>query len=638
MLRVSRDQPSFSCPTTNVMTATATPTSTKADRDDHAQVRAAAAVPHLATVPVTVPISALSPTPIASPNSFSPDSTAVGSTTVAPPSVTRRKVKDFHHTHPPHKYQQHAISIPSAAANNKCNNASFGPSSVSINPDHPHQLYQPSFHFTTSTCSPITSTTNSKKLKAAARASAAATSTSLLCVRIVLLLIAGALFLRGQVYIASTFAGTRPYRGVPPRVPVFTDTSTEWKGCLTIFAASLRDIGDAGRIWLRHAYVGSNRPVDINDAAAVNRASFSNASSTTGGIQNPGDRRLTESQASQADNSFRQSNVIKSEYKSTLRPSGDDGDQYRCRCLKPELYVNEIPRVTAIVQSYNHHDNVSNITKSLKRANAVDEIIVNEDGSTDGSLYEWKSALLDNNDFIIRSNNLHELRSYNRALRIASGDIIVLLRSNDRLPVTDEWIRNAQQLFAALPDLGVLGGYIGQTWNYDSGIGDEFGNRNSTHGGVGDGDTKALPFIEPKTKMPFMYSECTWSSPLFIRKDVVNEVGGLDLTIARQGEQGVWQDCMFSYEAWMKGFTVGTFHVPFDRELGRRGPRSSAMNIKLRNRVYGRAVGYANRKFPRRRIHDAVQSLNQQTLWSREEQADQQEDEESRKLSGELPE
>lgn len=452
--------------------------------------------------------------------------------------------------------------------------------------------------------------------------------------RAVLLLIAGTLFLRGQVYIASTFAGTRPYRGVPRTVPVFIDASTAWKDCLTVFAANLRDIGDAGRIWLSHAYVGSNRPADTEIVPAVNRGSFSNASSTTGGIKNPGVSGLTGSRASQnqTDNTFRRSNVITSEYKSTLRPPGDGEDQYRCRCLKPELYVNEIPRVTAIIQSYNRHDNIGNISKSLKHANAVEEIIVSEDGSTDGSLHDWKTVLPDNNHFIIRSNNLHELRSYNRALRIASGDIIVLLRGNDRLPETDEWIRNAQQLFAALPDLGVLGGYIGQIWNYDSGIGDEFGDQNSTHGGVGDGDTKALRFVEPKTKIPFMYSECTWSAPLFIRKDVVNEVGGLDLTIAKQGEQGVWQDCMFSYDAWMKGFTVGTFHVAFEREIGRRGPGSSAMNMKLRNRVYGRAVGHANRKFPRRRIHDAVQSLNQQTLWPREEQANQQDDENRRKL------
>lgn len=584
------------------MTATVPLTSTKADRDDHAQIRVAVAVPH----PTPVPVPAVSPAPITTPDSFLSDSTAVGSTTGAPPSVTHRKVKDFHQTHcPPQKHHQCAILIPSAAGYNKRDNISFVPTSVNANLDQQHHPSQPVFQFTTSSGTPITSSTNSKKLKAAARANAAvAASTSFLCLRIVFLLIAGALFLRGQVYIASTFAGTRPYRGVPPTVPVFTDRSTAWKDCLTVLAANLRDIGDAGRIWLRYAYVGSNRPADVDVVAAVSRGSFRNFSSTTRDTQNPG----------------------------VVTSRGDNEEQYRCRCLKPELYVNEMPRVSAIIQSFNHHENIGNISESLKNANTVDEIIISEDGSIDGSLHEWKTVLPDNNHFIIRSNNLHELRSYNRALRIASGDIIVLLRGNNRLPVTDEWIRNAQQLFTALPELGVLGGYIGETWNYDSGISDVFGDQNGTQGGVGDGDTKPLPFVEPNTKIPFMYSECTWNAPLFIRKDVVTEVGGLDVSIARQGEEGVWQDCMFSYEAWMKGFTVGTFHVAFDREVGRRRRGSSAMDIKLRNRVYGQAVGHANRKFPRRKIHDAVQSLNQQTLWPREEPADQQDSEEERKI------
>lgn len=365
--------------------------------------------------------------------------------------------------------------------------------------------------------------------------------------------------LMGQYYIASTFAGTRrPYRTTP--IPTATALSPAWIGCASIIASSLTDIGDAGRLWLRYAFVGTNPEND------------------------------------------------------QLPPDQTD-DKFRCRCLIPQLYPHSShPRVTAIVQSFNHHKNVANISSSLKLASTVDEIIVSEDGSTDGSLHDWHAALKHDSHFIIRSNNLHELRAYNRAMRIASGDIIILLQDDDLLPMTDAWVRNAQRLFDTLPELGILGGYIGQTWDHVTGQGFEYGDQKSSHGGVRDGNTKPLQFIEPTTRIPFMYSECTWIAPLFIRNSLIRRIGGLELTIAKRGEPGVWQDCVISYEAWVNGYTVGTFHAPFERGVGGHGSASSSAKLKQRERVYQRAVIFANRNYPRKRVHNAVLSLNNQTL------------------------
>lgn len=362
----------------------------------------------------------------------------------------------------------------------------------------------------------------------------------------------------GQLYIASTFTGTRPSRSIPAP-PILPDAYSVWDECSSIISSGLTDVADAGRIWLRYAYVGSNSPTN------------------------------------------------------NLPPDRPE-DKYRCRCLTPQLHANGTPLVTAIVQSFNHHQNVHNISTSLKHATAVDEIIISEDGSTDGSLHDWHSVLRSDNHFIIRSNNLHELRSYNRAMRMATGKIVVLLQDDDRLPLKDDWVQNAIRLFDALPDLGVLGGYIGQTWQYPSGQGFEFGDQKSTHGGVRGGNTKMLPFIEPITKVPFTYSECTWIAPVFIRQSLLQKIGGLELTIAKRGEPGIWQDCIYSYEAWVNGFTVGTYFAPFERGVGGHGSATSSMKLKQRERVYERAVAYANRKFSRRRVHDNVQSLNNRTL------------------------
>lgn len=376
--------------------------------------------------------------------------------------------------------------------------------------------------------------------------------------RTLLLFVLAFFLLRGQFYIASTFAGTRPPPSAPLSTSAFIDVHTLWQECSALISSNLRDVGDAGRLWLRHAYVGSNP-------------------------------------------------------QSSLLPDEPD-DKYRCRCLSPELHLTEKPRVTAIVQSFNHHYNIANISESLKSADTVDEIIVCEDGSTDGSLHDWRAVLPDDGHFIIRSNNLHELRSYNRAMRIASGDLIVLLQDENRLPMNDEWVRNAQRLFEALPNLGVLGGYIGQIWDYDTGSSTEYGDWLSGNETSRNLESQNIPFIEPTTKLPFMYSECTRIAPFFIRRSILQKVGGLELSISKRGEPGVWLDCIFSYETWLNGYTVGTFFASFEQGIEYSNTTSDIFKEKHRERVYERAVGHANRKFPRKRISSAVNALNSETL------------------------
>ena len=243
--------------------------------------------------------------------------------------------------------------------------------------------------------------------------------------------------------------------------------------------------------------------------------------------------------------------------------------------------------------------------------------MVCEDGSTDGSVNEWRTQLDGDNHFLIRSNNLHELRSYNRAMRLSSGDVVVLLQDDDLLPADDSWLRNAMRLFEIYPDLGVLGGYIGQTWDPDTDKGSEFGEQISTHGGVRSGNTKRIPYVQPELDIPFMFVECVWIAPVFARRSLLEKAGGLDLSIAKRGEPGVWQDCVFSYEGWINGYKVGVFNSPFERGVGGHGSASSKEKLKMRERVWKRAVAYTNRRFARRRIHEFVEDLNNRTLMKR---------------------
>lgn len=295
-----------------------------------------------------------------------------------------------------------------------------------------------------------------------------------------------------------------------------------------------------------------------------------------------------------------------------------EAEKYQCRCRTPPVYGTGLqPKLTAIVQSFNHRQNIVNISTALKAAKAVEEVVVCEDGSTDGSLTDWHRALPGNQHFIIRSNNLHELRSYNRAMRMSAGDIVVLLQDDDLLPYTDKWLQTAMRLFESKPDLGVLGGYIGQLWDHETGKGFEYGEQVSTHGGVRKGNTQPIQYTDPATGEAFMYAECVWIAPVFVRRSLLRKAGGLELAIAKRGEPGMWQDCVFSYEAWVNGFTVGVFDAPFERGVGGHGSAASPEKLKQRERVWERAVAYTNRKYYRRRIHDYVVNLNNESLKKR---------------------
>jgi glycosyltransferase involved in cell wall biosynthesis len=124
------------------------------------------------------------------------------------------------------------------------------------------------------------------------------------------------------------------------------------------------------------------------------------------------------------------------------------------------IRYNETPRVSVIIQSFNRVRNVAFLEAHL-RATCMDELIVCEDGSIDGSVDEWLRRLTHPNDFLLRSNDLHEIRRYSRAIDLARGDIICLMQDDDRPPKDGGWLAEALQLFGHYPRLAILGGWMG---------------------------------------------------------------------------------------------------------------------------------------------------------------------------------
>lgn len=288
--------------------------------------------------------------------------------------------------------------------------------------------------------------------------------------------------------------------------------------------------------------------------------------------------------------------------------------QYECGCRQPDVYeAEENPRVAVVVQSFNHVRNIGALAGALRAATAIDEVIVCEDGSTDGSLEAWTRALQGVTHFVVTSNDLHEVRCYNRALRMTSADFVVLLQDDDLPPASSNWVTAGAALFDADPDLDVLSGFIGQLWE-PSGGGAEYGESQSDHGGLRRGATQRIPTVSPVTGAPFMYAECGWAAPLWIRSSAVRRTGGLDVDLFAPGQPGVWQDCVFSYAAWAAGGRVGVYDAGFRRGVGGHGTTRGSGGAERRAAAWTKARTAVDARYDRSHVRELAVDLNRRLL------------------------
>src|SRR5687767_3291622 len=118
------------------------------------------------------------------------------------------------------------------------------------------------------------------------------------------------------------------------------------------------------------------------------------------------------------------------------------------------------PELAFIVQSFNRVSNIDQLIDGL-RDMGDHELIVCEDGSLDGSRERWMSHLDRPNDFLIHSNDLHEIRILDRAIRFARADIICLVQDDDLIPSETSWLEAALTQFNTYPHLAIIGGFMG---------------------------------------------------------------------------------------------------------------------------------------------------------------------------------
>lgn len=274
------------------------------------------------------------------------------------------------------------------------------------------------------------------------------------------------------------------------------------------------------------------------------------------------------------------------------------------RAASPYIYTDS-PTVSLIIQSFNHRDNIERIVDRL-RGTVADELIVCEDGSVDGSEKIWRQQLTRPNDFLIQSNDLHEIRTYNRAISLARGDFVGVLQDDDIPPENPSWVTNAVALFRKYPTLAVLGGW--NAWTFD--VDNEVLGRPVGPGWLD--DSYRISLMEPELMLPFRFVGAVGIGPMFFRRIDFEALGGFDLRLSRPGEPGIWLDFDICLRAWLSGRHVGVYETErFERHIGGQGVMMFA-GSKLpanwtRNRDYIQGT-YADRFGAIRRL---VDDLNQ---------------------------
>jgi glycosyltransferase involved in cell wall biosynthesis len=203
------------------------------------------------------------------------------------------------------------------------------------------------------------------------------------------------------------------------------------------------------------------------------------------------------------------------------------------------------PRLALIVQSFNRISNIEQLIDGI-RSLGNHELIVCEDGSLDGSHEKWMSYLDRPNDFLIHSNDLHEIRILDRAIRFARSDIVCLVQDDDLIPRETDWLDSALGHFANNPKLAILGGF--QAF-------ESF-----------DPDPSKAKRIWGEPEFRFVHHVNI--GPYFIRRPIYELVGGWQYSFSEVGEPGIGFDTELCLRAWMNDYQVGYSFVPFKGPAG----------------------------------------------------------------------
>ncbi|MEM9830577.1 MAG: glycosyltransferase [Bacteroidota bacterium] len=241
---------------------------------------------------------------------------------------------------------------------------------------------------------------------------------------------------------------------------------------------------------------------------------------------------------------------------------------------RAQHHYDPTPEITFVIQFFNKKQNVNQIFRAIQPFEHA-EIIVIDDGSIDGSHKEWMRLLTKPNHFLLHSNDLHEVITYDRALRMAKGKFACLLQDDD-FPIGEKWVTEALNLLNNYPTMIILGGKSG----LEVKLPDEPKHKNDNEYSITEniasapGITKYRLFSDPiylcpRTNVPFMFCSAINRAPMFVNTQAYLKLGGTDLSFA----PFQCDDFDICLRAWKSGYKVGFYHANFRRNINIGGMR-----------------------------------------------------------------
>jgi glycosyltransferase involved in cell wall biosynthesis len=266
-------------------------------------------------------------------------------------------------------------------------------------------------------------------------------------------------------------------------------------------------------------------------------------------------------------------------------------EAYKRRRRSSAGAYHDRPELALIVHSFNRKANIDQLADGIRRL-GDHELIVCEDGSLDGSHEQWMSLLDRPNDFLIHSNDLHEIRVLDRAIGFTRARIVCLVQDDDLIPRETDWLSAALERFAEHPKLAILGGFQAyQSFHPD------LDRARRIWGGT-----------------RFRFVQHVNIGPYFIRTQAYERLGGWDHSFSEVGEPGIGFDNELCLRAWMNGYQVGYSFVPFKGPAGHYAANGGTAlfsgEARGRNAVRNAASVYATYEPYTERIDRLIEAAN----------------------------
>jgi len=216
------------------------------------------------------------------------------------------------------------------------------------------------------------------------------------------------------------------------------------------------------------------------------------------------------------------------------------------------------PLVSFLLQYFRRPGNIARLVDSTvgacKEVFPV-ELVVNVDDPQDAATWAQLSYNTSGAVVPVFSANLHEARAYNRLAHLARGKYIVLMQDDEAMPANCSWLRSMVTQFEHWPALGVVGLKTFQL--------NLLGN--NPH------DNRDELFMDPLTKVKFLFAMYTEYAPFAARRSSFLSVGGVDETQSEPGACGIWSDFELSMRMWAAGYQVGWMRLDGRQHDGQEG-------------------------------------------------------------------